>query len=117
MTAVLRFPLTPGQAIPDRDHRDWVTSAELVAESRISLRQLDYWTRTGLLHVLDRLQPGSGHLNRYHSDEVARARAVVDLLDAGLSLQAIRQIVDDFLTDGVITVGHITIARADQEPQ
>lgn len=117
MNTVLRLPLHPGQEIPDRDDRDWSTSAELVADAGITLRQLDYWTRTGLLHVLDGVRPGTGHLHRYHDTQVTRARAIKELLDAGLSLQTIRLIVDDFITDGVVLLGPITIARTHQEDQ
>ena len=95
-------------AVPPRDERDWVTSVELVAEAGITYRQCDYWVRTDLLSVLDETLPGSGHLRRHDASEVARARAIADLLTAGVSLQTIREVLDRIVADGQVDVGHIT---------
>lgn len=99
-----------GSALPDRDARDWLTSAELVDESGISWRQLDYWSRTGLLQPIH-ATPGSGHLRRFEKHQLLRARLLVELLAAGISLHTCRQVIDEFAAAGQVTVGSITLTR------
>lgn len=94
--------------IPVRDERDWVTAIELCTEAGITYRQLDYWTRTDLLTPLTEALPGSGHFRIYSETELARALALRDLLDAGISLQVIRDVIDQVLAEGQVQVGHIT---------
>lgn len=110
---VHQFPLRAGVAIPDREDRDWVTTDELITDTGISYRQADYWTRTGLLVPLDGPNPGSGNRRRYHTDQVARAAALYDLLAAGFNLYACRQVIDEFVTEGHATIGCLTITRQD----
>lgn len=112
---VLQLPLKPNIPLPDRDDRDWVTSTELIADTGITYRQLDYWTRTGLITPLDATRPGSGHLHRFTDHELAKVRTVRSLLDAGVSLQIIRAHLDQILADGHIDLGHVTIT-VHQEP-
>lgn len=118
-------PLFTSFHLPPRAERDWVTSAELVAEAGVTYRRVDYWTRTGLLSALPhpangsrRLYdglvstpetPGSGHLRRYSVDQVARACILRDLLAAGLSLQTCRLIADRIVAGEQVTLGRITL--------
>lgn len=96
------------QEVPPREDRDWVTGPELTTEAGITYRQCDYWTRTGLLTVLGDATPGQGNYRRYPADQIARARAIADLLDAGISLQTIRDVIDQLVDEHQVTVGHIT---------
>ena len=109
------LPRRTGQQIPDRDDRDWVTSQELIDEAGISYRQLDYWTRTGLLVPLDQAQPGSGYPRRFPDRELERARVIHDLLDAGVSLQIIRRVVDQVTDQGAVDIGAVTITHHPKE--
>lgn len=52
-----------------------VGTRELVAQSGASYRQIDYWTRVGLLEA-ENDEPGSGHHRRYPVEAVAVARAL-----------------------------------------
>lgn len=109
-----QLPLHSADPIPTRDQRDWVTSAELIGDTGITYRQLDYWTRTGLLTPIDGANPGSGWMRRYDHAQLERARALRDLLDGGITLTTCRQVIDEFVTTGHAHIGHITITRADQ---
>ncbi len=113
MSNVHQFPLKSGMAIPDRDDRDWVTTAELIDDTHISYRQADYWTRTGLLVTLDAANPGSGYLRRYNTSQLVRAAALRDLLAAGISLITCRQVIDEFVEEGHATIGCLTITRGE----
>ncbi|MEA2461432.1 MAG: hypothetical protein QOH90_1609, partial [Actinomycetota bacterium] len=60
----------------------------------ISYRQLDYWTRTGL--VIPSLQEaqGSGTQRLYSFNDLLQLRVIKNLTDAGASLQKVRQAID-----------------------
>lgn len=68
-------------------------SDELANAAGISLRQLDYWTRTGLLQPYgrdlerERLLPGSGHARTFTTWEVEVAMRIGALVEAGLNLR------------------------------
>jgi len=109
MSNVLRLPLGSNQPRPNREDRDWVTGPELCTEAGITYRQLDYWTRTNLLTPLDAVEPGSGHLRRYAEDQVNRTRTLRLLLDAGVSLVTCRQVIDQVVETGQVTVGAVTL--------
>ena len=57
----------------------------------ITYRQLDYWTRTGL--VAPTLQPatGSGSQRLYSFNDLLQLKIIKNLLDAGASLQKVRE--------------------------
>jgi DNA-binding transcriptional MerR regulator len=57
----------------------------------ITYRQLDYWARTGLLKPSIRTAKGSGSQRLYSFGDVVQLRVVKRLLDAGMSLNKIRQ--------------------------
>jgi DNA-binding transcriptional MerR regulator len=60
----------------------------------ITYRQLDYWTRTGL--VIPSLQEakGSGTQRLYSFNDLLQLKVIKSLTDAGASLQKIRQAID-----------------------
>lgn len=57
----------------------------------ITYRQLDYWARTGLLTPSIQTAKGSGSQRLYSFGDVVQLRVVKRLLDAGMSLNKIRQ--------------------------
>jgi len=62
----------------------------------ISYRQMDYWARTGILRPSVAEAQGSGSQRLYSSGDLLLARAIHRLLDLGLSLHRIRDLVDPF---------------------
>jgi DNA-binding transcriptional MerR regulator len=57
----------------------------------ISYRQLDYWARTGL--AVPSIQPaqGSGTQRLYSFEDLVELKLIKNLLDAGVSLQRVRE--------------------------
>jgi DNA-binding transcriptional MerR regulator len=60
----------------------------------ITYRQLDYWARTDLVRPSLAEAHGSGTKRAYSYRDLVVLKVIKDLLDAGLSLQAIRQAID-----------------------
>lgn len=99
---------TIGNTLPAREERDWVTTHELIAETSLTYRRVDYWIRTGLITTLDDPTPGTGFVRRLAADQVARAHAIAALLDAGVALQVVRDVVDELVATGHATSGQLT---------
>jgi DNA-binding transcriptional MerR regulator len=59
----------------------------------ITYRQLDYWTRTGLVTPSVRDAHGSGSQRLYSFQDLATLRVIKGLLDTGVSLQRVRRAV------------------------
>ncbi len=57
----------------------------------ITYRQLDYWARTGLVTPSIRAADGSGSQRLYSFGDLVELRIIKRLLDAGVSLQRIRE--------------------------
>lgn len=88
-----------------------VTSTELVKASGASFRQIDYWTRTGLLKPEGPgFAQGPGHHREYSLAQLARAKAAGALLRAGMTLPAVRKDIDEILRVGAVAYGPVTIA-------
>lgn len=98
-----------GIPIPPRDERDWATSIELVEEAGITYRQCDYWCRTGLLHHLDDLH-GAGTTRRFAQDQVERAHLIRVLLEGGMTLPVVRDVIDEIQETGTVQIGVLTIS-------
>ncbi|HVF52967.1 MAG TPA: MerR family transcriptional regulator [Actinomycetota bacterium] len=60
----------------------------------ITYRQLDYWTRTGLVVPSVAAATGSGSQRLYSFNDLLQLKVVKGLTDAGASLQKIRQAID-----------------------
>ena len=60
----------------------------------ITYRQLDYWARTRLVGASIRQATGPGSRRVYSFEDLVALRVVARLLDAGLSLQAVRRAVE-----------------------
>jgi DNA-binding transcriptional MerR regulator len=60
----------------------------------ITYRQLDYWTRTGLLTPTIRQAAGSGTQRLFSFNDLLQLKVVKSLTDAGASLQKVRQAIE-----------------------
>ena len=60
----------------------------------ITYRQLDYWTRTGLVTPSLQEAQGSGTQRLYSFNDLLQLKVIKGLTDAGASLQKIRQAID-----------------------
>lgn len=60
----------------------------------ITYRQLDYWTRTNLVRPSLEEARGSGTRRLYSFRDLVLLKAVKDLIDAGMSLQKVREAID-----------------------
>ena len=75
----------------------------------ITYRQLDYWARTGLLEPSIRNAAGSGSARLYGFRDILVLKIIKRLLDAGVSLQNIRQAVDHLRQRGVEDLERMTL--------
>jgi DNA-binding transcriptional MerR regulator len=64
----------------------------------ITYRQLDYWTRTGLVRPSIKDAHGSGSQRLYSFQDLATLRVIKRLLDTGVSLQRVRAAVEHLRT-------------------
>src|SRR5688500_9120806 len=60
----------------------------------ITYRQLDYWTRTGLVVPSLQEAKGSGTQRLYSFNDLLQLKVIKSLTDAGASLQKVRQAID-----------------------
>jgi DNA-binding transcriptional MerR regulator len=60
----------------------------------ITYRQLDYWTRTGLVEPSIQPATGSGTQRLYSFNDLLQLKVIKSLTDAGASLQKVRQAID-----------------------
>ncbi len=64
-------------------------TAEIVG---VTYRQLDYWTRTGLIQPAIAQAVGSGSRRRYDYRNLLELKAIKNLLDAGIRLELVREV-------------------------
>ena len=60
----------------------------------ITYRQLDYWTRTGLVTPSVQEATGSGSQRLYSFNDLLQLKVIKSLTDAGASLQKVRQAIE-----------------------
>jgi DNA-binding transcriptional MerR regulator len=60
----------------------------------ITYRQLDYWTRTELVSPSIQPATGSGTQRLYSFNDLLQLKVIKSLIDAGLSLQKVREAID-----------------------
>jgi len=65
----------------------------------ITYRQLDYWARTDLLRPSIADAKGSGSQRRYSYQDVLELKVIKSLLDGGVSLQAVRKVIEYLRTN------------------
>lgn len=68
------------------------TAIEAARISGISYRQLDYWDRTGLISPSTQEAHGSGSRRAYNYRDLVDLRTVKTMLDANISLCAVRKV-------------------------
>lgn len=61
----------------------------------VTYRQLDYWARTNLIRPSLAGARGSGSINLYSEDDLVLLAVIKAILDAGVSLQACRPLLDE----------------------
>lgn len=61
----------------------------------ITYRQLDYWTRTGLVTPSVAEAKGSGSQRLYSFSDLLRLKVVKNMIDAGVSLQKVREAIKE----------------------
>lgn len=78
----------------------------------ITYRQLDYWARTDLIRPAINEAQGSGSRRHYSYRNLLELRMVKSLLDAGIKLEAIREVFDFLRSNSVeaITSAHLVIS-------
>ena len=106
--------MTRALKLIDRDDA-YVTAPYLAETAGITYRQMDYWTRTGLLESLAVDRKGSGHPRIYSPEQVRRARVIARLVEAGVNLQWIRSHLEVLLNVGVVQIGAVTIQINEEE--
>jgi DNA-binding transcriptional MerR regulator len=79
------------------------------AAAGITYRQLDYWARTGLVEPSVRPAQGSGTQRLYGFRDILVLKIVKRLLDAGVSLQQIRQAVTYLRHRGIAELATVTL--------
>ena len=79
------------------------------AAAGITYRQLDYWARTGLVEPSIRPAHGSGSQRLYGFRDILVLKIVKRLLDAGVSLQQIRQAVTYLRHHGIAELATLTL--------
>ena len=75
----------------------------------ITYRQLDYWARTGLVEPTVRAAGGSGTQRLYGFRDILLLKVIKRLLDAGISLQQIRQAVAHLRARGTDDLTRVTL--------
>jgi DNA-binding transcriptional MerR regulator len=75
----------------------------------ITYRQLDYWARTGLVEPSVRSAGGSGTQRLYSFRDILLLKVIKRLLDAGVSLQQIRQAVAHLRARGTDDLTRVTL--------
>lgn len=87
----------------------------------ISYRQLDYWARTGLATPSVQKAQGSGSQRLYSFEDLVELKLIKNLLDTGVSLQRVRQAIDNLRelghdVTGITLVGDGTSIYACKSP-
>lgn len=115
MTVTHIRPRTADRAA-DLDTPTTVSSATLIRRAGITYRQLDYWSRTGLLTAQPGTRAGSGTWSYYDVAQVHRAATLRWLLDAGISLQTCRLVIDDLLETGSAHLADALVIHLPDDP-
>jgi DNA-binding transcriptional MerR regulator len=83
----------------------------------VTYRQLDYWTRTGLLPKPEQPARGKGSRRGYAFLDLVRVRVVASLKRQGVSVQMIRRVLDALTekwhVDDPLLQGRLVIVGAD----
>lgn len=102
---VLQFPAHSQDQIPDGH----IAGHDLARRSGITYRQLDYWTRTGLLRTSTCATPGYGFIRAYPTGELVVAILIRRLLEGGLNLRPAHDHARRLANTGTTVLAGITI--------
>lgn len=105
-------PIRPQLSLTERmalEGRQWITSVELCVAADLTYRQVDHWTRTGLLDTFGPRFSGQGCHRHYPLPELDKAKALSALIAAGIDLRTAHKHIDEFLTAGFLQAGPVTI--------
>lgn len=80
--------------MPTTLNRHGYTSDDVTDLAGISYRQLDYWTRVGVLQPLGHARPGSGYERRWSQAEVRVATVVGRLANLGATRHVLRPVAE-----------------------
>jgi DNA-binding transcriptional MerR regulator len=86
--------------IEDDEHRVGYRGPTVCKIVGITYRQLDYWARTGLVEPSVQKARGSGSQRLYSFDDLVELRVIKRLLDTGVSLQRVREALDELRRRG-----------------
>lgn len=67
---------------PGKEGSTLIGSSELCSRTGATHRQIDYWTRQGIITPVGEPNPGSGVRRRYHEEIVERVKTVVKVSQA-----------------------------------
>lgn len=79
--------------------------------ARISYRQLDYWARTNLITPSLNIARGSGSRRKYSNDDVRLLCIIRQMLDFGVQLQVVRELI--LKMDVMPKIGDILVFSAE----
>ena len=86
--ATSRPGANPSRRRPERELRDWFRAGDVVQIVQITRRQLQYWAQTDLIAPSAKTPGGHG---RYTFEDLVALKAMKRLIDAGVSVQRIRE--------------------------
>src|SRR5438552_9420389 len=75
----------------------------------ITYRQLDYWTRTGLISPSIKAASGSGSQREYSYEDLVALKTIKRLLDTGVSLQRVREAVSYLQGSSSLRLNEVTL--------
>jgi DNA-binding transcriptional MerR regulator len=102
--------LTDDQEIADRPAPGYSTR-EVCDLAGVTYRQLDYWTRAGMIRPSIRNAFGSGHYRRWDDDDVVLVQAVAEQLRRGI------RSIDDAFEQAAASLAHRTVVLSIEAPE
>lgn len=102
---VLAFPDRIGRHLPEGHY----SSYDLIERAGITFRQLDWWTRTGILNARPRTVHDSGYPREYPAIEVVVACLVKQLLDGQVELRRAAEVARELLDTGTSNIAGFPI--------
>lgn len=90
---------------------DLVRLPDVLAATGVTYRQLDYWTRTGLVHPATPALPGSGYARGWHPDEVRVLAVLARLVAGGIAPHVSARLARDLVEQGWAELAPATPGR------
>ncbi|MBT1018230.1 MerR family transcriptional regulator [Canibacter sp. lx-72] len=105
----LRDGMLFDDGLPTYDSSSGYNSKSVALVVGITLRQVDYWTSTGLVQASVQDARGSGSQRLYSFRDILVMKVIKSLLDVGVSLQKIRGAVEQLHEVGVHDLAQATL--------